>query len=122
MGVAVGDMSLRIAHPLTTIEAAQDKQRFAAIALLIEEWQPQSLVTGLPAHMDGVEHKMSKRCRKFAHKLESRYRLPVTLVDERLSSHCAELALRESGATRTKTRVDQMAAQQILQGYFDELA
>jgi putative Holliday junction resolvase len=122
IGVAVGDADLRIAHPLATIEATQDAKRFAAIAAFIAEWQPALLVVGWPTHLDGAEHEMSKRCRQFARKLENRFKLPTQLVDERLSSRSAELALKESGAARTKTRIDQLAAQQILQSYFDELA
>lgn len=122
IGVAVGDLSMRIAHPLTAIEATQAAKRLDAISDLIEEWRPALLVVGLPSHMNGAEHEMSKRCRKFARRLEQRFRLRTALVDERLSSHAAELSLRESGAAPTKTRIDQLAAQQILQGYFDELA
>ncbi|HMK13896.1 MAG TPA: Holliday junction resolvase RuvX [Burkholderiales bacterium] len=121
IGVAVGDLSLRIAHPLITLEAAQNVQRFNAIAALIKEWQPVLLVVGLPAHMDGSEHEISKLCRRFALRLEQRFKLHTILADERLSSHAAELSLADSGAARDKTLIDQVAAQHILQSYFDEL-
>lgn len=121
-GVAVGDLSVRIAHPLTAIETTHAAQRLDAVTELIEEWRPALLIVGLPSHMNGAEHEMSKRCRKFAQQLEQRFNVRTALVDERLSSHAAGLSLRESGATSTKTRLDQLAAQQILQDYFDELA
>ena len=121
IGVAVGDLTLRIAHPLTTLEATQNERRFNAIAALIKEWQPVFLVVGLPAYMDGSEHEMSRLCRRFALRLEQRFKLRTVLVDERLSSHAAELSLADSGAARIKTRVDQVAAQHILQSFFDEL-
>ena len=120
IGVAVGDMALRIAHPLTTLELAQNEQRFDAIAALIKEWQPALLVIGLPAHMDGSEHEISRLCRSFALRLEQRFKLPTILVDERLSSNAAELSLAESGAPRDRTLIDQVAAQHILQSFFDE--
>ena len=66
IGVAVGDLALRIAHPLITLESTQNEQRFNAIAALIKEWQPVLLVVGLPAYMDGSEHEISRLCRRFA--------------------------------------------------------
>jgi putative pre-16S rRNA nuclease len=120
IGVAVGDLVLRIAHPLVTLESTQNEQRFGAIAALIKEWQPVFLVVGLPAHMDGSEHEISKLCRRFALQLEQRFKLRTVLVDERLSSHAAELALAESGAAHNKMLIDQVAAQHILQSFFDE--
>ena len=90
IGAAVGDTSVGIAHPLATIDAADRKTRYAAIAALIDEWRPARLVVGLPAHMDGTEHELTRLARKFARELEGRFGLPVEFVDERLSSTAAE--------------------------------
>jgi putative holliday junction resolvase len=49
-----------------------------------------------------------------------RFKLPTVLVDERLTSHAAKLSLAESGAARDKALIDQVAAQHILQSFFDE--
>jgi putative Holliday junction resolvase len=121
VGVAVGDLAIGIAHPLATIAASAKDRRYAAIAALIAEWRPALLVVGLPAHMDGTEHEVSRLARKFARELHARFRLPVELVDERLTSDCAAAALRESGVAshKRRDRVDQVAAQHILQDYFD---
>lgn len=121
IGVAVGDLALRIAHPLMTLESKQNEQRFNAIAALIKEWQPVLLVVGLPAYMDGSEHEISRLCRRFALRLEQRFKLCTVLVDERLSSHAAKLSLASTGAARNKSLIDQVAAQHILQSFFDEL-
>jgi putative Holliday junction resolvase len=121
IGVAVGDTAVRIAHPLTTLNAADKQRRFAAIAALILEWRPSQLVVGLPAHLDGTEHELSRLARKFARDLAARFALPVELVDERLTSVAAELSLAAAGVAprKRKSRVDQVAAQEILQDYFD---
>lgn len=121
VGVAVGDTTIGIAHPLTAIIAADKQRRYAAIAALINEWQPTLLVVGLPAHLDGVEHEMSRLARKFARELGGRFGLPVELVDERLTSAVADLSLGEAGVAPRKRKplVDQVAAQQILQAYMD---
>jgi putative Holliday junction resolvase len=124
IGVAMGESLLGIAHPLTTIDAKDSRTRFAAIAALIAEWQPALLLVGLPAHMDGTEHEMSRRCRKFARSLEGRYHVPVQLVDERLTSWEAGETLHQAGVPgkKHKAALDQVAAQLILQSYFDHAA
>ncbi len=124
IGVAMGETLLRQANALTTLEAETNDARFAAISRLIDEWQPTRLVIGLPLSLDGAEHAMTARCRRFANQLHGRFGLPVTLVDERLTSAEADAALREGGLdwkTR-KGQVDALAAQYILQDYFDAAA
>ena len=124
IGVAIGEHLLSIAHPLVTIDEEANDKRFADIAALINEWQPISLVVGLPSYLNGDEHELTQLCRKFARRLEGRFHLPVTLVDERLSSAEASQTLRQTGITgrKQKPMLDQVAAQHILQSYFDRLA
>lgn len=121
IGVAVGESLLGQARPLTVITVAANDERFTAIAKLIAAWQPTLLVVGLPLRMDGAEHDMSARCRRFAHQLEGRFRLPVELVDERLSSVDAEANLAARGIDwRTrKEHLDAAAAAILLQNFFD---
>lgn len=121
IGAAVGEPLTGIAHPLTTLHAADKARRFAAIEALIREWQPARLVVGLPTHMDGAEHALTRLARKFAADLGRRFGLPVELVDERLTSAAAESSLGEAGldARRRKAHVDAVAAQHILQDYLD---
>ncbi|WIM04634.1 MAG: Holliday junction resolvase RuvX [Candidatus Nitricoxidivorans perseverans] len=109
IGVAVGEMMLAHARPLTVIDAEANDARFGAIGRLVGEWQPRRLVVGLPVHPDGAEHEMTARCRRFARQLEGRFRLPVELVDERYSS-CGLSA----------ENIDAEAAAVILQAWFDK--
>jgi putative holliday junction resolvase len=120
LGVAVGDLALRIAHPLETIHAESDRARLDRVARLVEEWRPALLIVGLPAHMDGTEHALSERCRRFAHGLERRFGIESRLVDERLTSHAAGQSLAEAGVRgrRRKEMIDQVAAQHILDTFF----
>lgn len=121
IGVAVGDTLMRIAHPLQTISAESNDVRFAVIGSLIAEWQPAQLVVGLPMHLDGTEHELTLLCKKFARRLEGRFRLPVAMVDERLSSAEASQTLKQAGigGRKQKPMLDQVAAQLILQQYLD---
>ncbi|MBU1264739.1 MAG: Holliday junction resolvase RuvX [Gammaproteobacteria bacterium] len=120
-GVASGDLSIGVAHPLTVIQADSTDARLAAISRLIAEWQPVLLVLGLPTHADGGEHEMTRVARNFARKLESHFKLPVFMVDERHTSTAAEAELHERGihGKKNKALTDAVAAQLILQGFFD---
>jgi putative Holliday junction resolvase len=122
IGVAVGELQLGLAHPLTTISSEKSDQRFQAIAALIAEWKPVLLIIGVPQHLDGSPHEFGLRCERFARQVEGRFGLPTALVDERLTSAAAMQGLRESGIKkgRSKAVLDQAAAQQILQTYLDE--
>ncbi len=122
IGVAVGNTLTRAAHPLATIEDERSDQRFAAISALIAEWQPGTLVVGLPTHADGSEHEMTQRARRFARQLEGRFHLPVEMVDERWTTQAAQSAQDDAGSAGRKGRAlrDQVAAQLILQSWFDE--
>jgi putative Holliday junction resolvase len=121
-GVAVGESSVGIAHPLALITAESKAARMDEIAGLVAEWKPGILVVGLPLSMDGAEHEMTRRCRRFARQLASRFSLPVRMVDERLSSAAAEEALRSAkkGGRKHKLHTHQVSAQIILQSYFDD--
>jgi len=121
-GVAVGESSIGMAHPLALITAEGSAERMEAIAALVGEWKPGCLVVGLPLSMDGGEHELTRRCRRFARQLEARFRLPVRLVAERLSSAAAEEALRAvgKGGRKHKLHAHQVSAQIILQSHFDD--
>lgn len=122
VGVAVGELSLGTSHPLTTITEESNAARLEHVARLVAEWAPVLLVVGLPSHMDGTEHELSARCRRFAKQLEARFGLGVRLIDERLTSRAAELSLDDAGVRRSrqKAMLDQVAAQHILATFFSE--
>ena len=123
IGVAVGEWALRQAHPLTTIRSEANAERFAAIAALIAEWKPALLVVGLPLALDGTPHAMTARSTRFANQLRGRFGLPVDYAEERLSSVEAEGRLRAGGhnAKSAREHVDALAAQIILQCFFERL-
>jgi putative holliday junction resolvase len=91
VGVATGNALTRTATPLTTV-TAQGDARFAAIAALVREWQPEALVVGVPFHPDGAAHANTARARRFARELGTRFGLPVHEVDERYTTTDAERA------------------------------
>jgi putative holliday junction resolvase len=122
IGIAVGNSIVRTTQPLITLHGEQNDVRFAAIAALLKEWQPAALVVGLPCNDDGTPHDMTRLCRRFANRLKGRFNLPTILVDERYTSASASAQLTEMGVRGIKQKplLDQVAAQHILQAYFDE--
>jgi putative Holliday junction resolvase len=76
---------------------------------------------GLPLSLDGSETNVTQLCKKFARRLNGRFNLPVMLIDERYSSVEASDLLKQAGikGRAQKTMLDQVAAQTILQSYFD---
>ncbi len=124
IGVAVGEWQLRQAHPLTTLHGAANAVRFSAIAALIQEWQPTSLVVGRPLALDGTPHALTARCIRFASQLRGRFGLNVDYAEERLSSVAAQDRLRSAGHDQRSARkhLDAVAAQLILQSHFDSIA
>lgn len=113
VGVATGNTVLGQAQALQTLHAMGDA-RFAAIAKLIGEWQPDALVVGVPFHPDGAPHENTQRARRFARQLQGRSGLPVHEVDERYSTVEAQSA----GAHD----LDAAAAAVILQQFLDQQA
>ena len=124
IGVASGEHLLGIAHPLTTLNVESNEDRFNQIAKLVDEWKPSTLVVGLPLTLDGEEHEVTLLCKKFARRLDGRFGLLVVMIDERLSSAEASQSLKEIGISGRKQKpiLDQIAAQVILQSYFDTIS
>ena len=86
MGVAAGQTVTRTAHPIAALRARAGQPDWPALNAILEQWQPERLLVGLPLNMDGTESEMSGLARRFARLLQERYAQPVELVDERLTT------------------------------------
>jgi putative Holliday junction resolvase len=119
IGVAVGQTLTGTASPLTTLISRDGQPDWTAIGRLVAEWQPEALVVGLPYQMDDQEAVVAGRAKRFARQLEGRYRLPVHLADERLTTR---EALRQLGKRGVEDRrlVDALAAQLILETWLSD--
>ena len=116
IGVAMGNTLMRDARALEIIPAGTRDERFARIAALLKEWQPQRIVVGLSLAADGGEQPMTVQCRRFANQIYGRFGLPVVLVDERYSSMIAQSQRK----LKRGEGDDALAAAVILQRYFDD--
>jgi putative Holliday junction resolvase len=120
IGVAVGQDLTRTASALTTLKTRDNIPPWDQISDLVQTWQPQALVVGLPYNKDGSEHAITQAARKFGNQLQGRYQRPVYWVDERLTSHEAERILAERGVRAKREDIDKVAAQLILQSWFEQ--
>jgi putative Holliday junction resolvase len=117
IGVAVGETVTGRARPLGLVPVHRNRPDWTVVTRLIDEWRPGRLVVGLPLTLDGEEQPASDGARRFGRQLEGRYRLPVELVDERLTTRAAREEL--AGAGRWRDPADPVAAQLILEGWLN---
>ncbi len=121
VGVAIGDLRLRIAHPLDTIDCS-DQQRFEEkLKGLLNEWSPSQLIVGMPVDPKGGEHSLSKSVREFGRKVSTIFKSPVVFVNENYTSVEAESFLNSIGlrGISQKKHLDSVAAKTILEDYFE---
>lgn len=121
IGVAIGQDVTGSASPVGVVANRDSGVDHEAIAALIREWRPTSLVVGMPAHADGSPSEIQVPVRAFIDELE-RYGLPIDTVDERYTSVEAERVLKEARAAGTRGRlskemIDSAAAVFIAERY-----
>ena len=104
IGVAIGQDVTGSASPVGVVANRDSGVDHEAIAALIREWRPTSLVVGMPAHADGSPSEIQVPVRAFIDELE-RYGLPIDTVDERYTSIEAERVLKEARAAGTRGRI-----------------
>jgi putative Holliday junction resolvase len=119
IGLAISDELQLLAHPLETI--AFGKKAVARIAAIVRDKNVECVVVGVPKLMSGVAGTAANEVMAFAEKLRGALSCEVAAWDERLTTVAAERALRDAGKKTRATRsyVDQVAAQMILQGFLD---
>lgn len=122
MGLAVSDELGLTARPLATLERTNRRDDLRRLRELIRVHHVRRVVVGLPLHLDGGESDMAAEARRFAARLHKGAGLPVTLVDERLTSWEAEQTGSAPAKTprRRRAQRDQLAAALILRDYLDQ--
>ncbi len=123
IGIAVGQSLTRTATPLADLKARDGIPNWHDIEKIIDEWQPNLLLVGLPLNMDGSFSEIGQRAKKFANRLHGRFGLPIAMADERLSSFEAKGEIIKHTGSRDfkKNNVDSLAAKIILESWFAQL-
>lgn len=124
IGVAVSDLLGLTAQGLTTIIWDENDMTSADAELskIIAEYEVNHIVIGLPRHMNGTVGARGEISEIYANRLRKIHRLPVSLLDERLTTMEAERILIDADVSRKKRKkvIDKMAASIILQNYLDQ--
>ena len=113
IGVAVGQTLTRQATPLTTLKTNDWK----GIQRLLDEWQPQKLVVGLPLSMSGADQEMTASAKRFGRQLEGRFGIATEMVDERLTTREAYQIAIEQQRMKSKQEIDSMSAALITESW-----
>ena len=123
IGIAIGQSLTGTGNPIGSIKAVDGIPKWEEIGMLIEEWQPDIVVVGLPLNMDGTEQEITQRAKKFANRINGRFGVKVATQDERLTTADAKARLFEFGGFKalTKGQVDAMSAVLIIESYFENL-
>ena len=122
IGVAVGQTLAETANPLTVFKARDGIPDWGQIQKILEEWQPDQVLVGLPLNMDGTESEFCTRARKFARRLHGMFGLEVGMVDERLSTFEAKHQQNRRVTSYRDHPVDDLAAVVILQTWLSDPA
>lgn len=122
IGVAIGQSITGTATPLHVLQAKNGQPNWLEIGQLLEEWQPDYLLVGLPLNMDASEQLLTQRARKFSNRLQGRFSISVKMMDERLSSvEAREQLFSVAGFKGLKNNsIDSHAACLILESWFRE--
>ena len=123
VGLALSDPLKIISKPYKTITYTDLDDLFTQIQSIIIEKEVERIVLGLPKGMLGQNTKQTENIYQFAGHLKSVVDIPVSLEDERLSSHSAKKALVQQGIKTgyNKDRIYETAAAIFLQNYLDRM-
>lgn len=126
LGVAVGQTLTRTAMGIAVIPVKALEPDWAQLDALVQRWKPGAFVVGMPYNMDGTESAMTEKAQRFARTVSARYDRHCHSIDERLSTREARAITRENAERigkkyNDRAKVDAMAAQLLLESWFDTL-
>jgi putative Holliday junction resolvase len=121
IGVAVSDPAGSVASPLTVLDARSLASDIGPLARLVEDYEPECLVVGLPLSLSGETGPQAEAVQATAERLAGAVGVPLAYADERLSSAEARRMMSASGLSEKEQRgsVDKVAAALLLQSWLD---
>ena len=124
VGIAISDPEMKVASPIVVLPYQEVISHARSFRMLLEDWEPELLLSGLPFTMQGEEGPQAQWIRGQAEKISENSALPVEFTDERLSSSQAKQSLHAQGLNEKQMRgkVDMVAASMFLQSWLDSKA
>jgi putative Holliday junction resolvase len=125
IGLAITDINKTIAYPYKTIKASESLEKSVDNVLkAIQEHisEIEIIIIGLPLLLKGGMSEMTIEVKEFAKVLQTKIKIPVQFIDERLSSVMAQRHLKENLKLNRKKRskiIDTVSATLILQNFIN---
>jgi putative holliday junction resolvase len=121
IGVAVSDGLRLTAQPLGTVERRSLAADCAAIEKMLETYDVEKVIAGLPLNPKGEEGEQADRVRHFCKRFVAETGRTVEFQDERLTTVQGDRMLIQSGVKRKRRKEvrDRVAAALILQSWLD---
>jgi len=122
IGIAISDELGITAQGFKTLKRRSMEDDLKEIATIIDQFEIEKIVVGLPKNMDGTLGKQAEFVLRWIKVIMDKIQVPVVTWDERLSTVGASKVLLEADLSRRKRKkvIDKLAAVLILQGYLDQ--
>jgi putative Holliday junction resolvase len=119
IGVAIGQEITGTASPLNALKAVDGIPNWDELQVLFDDWKPHLAIVGLPLNMDGSDQHITFAAKKFANRLNAKYRVKVETCDERLTTVDAKAQLFAMGGYKKldKQKIDSVSACLILESW-----
>ncbi|QXW26204.1 Holliday junction resolvase RuvX [Acinetobacter johnsonii] len=120
MGMAVGQSMIESANPLALFPMKDGIPNWDELLKIIQQYQPNLFLVGLPLNMDDTESELSARSRKFARRLRHQTNIETLMVDERLTTREArgELEHYQALGRGKKLAADSIAAALFIESWY----
>jgi putative Holliday junction resolvase len=122
IGVAVGEDFLKKGKALKELSAKNGRPNWNNIKNLLNKWEPEFLIVGLPLNIDGSRQNITKKAENFAYLLKNKFNIFVNLHDERLSTKEARSLIFQKNGFKAlkKEKIHSVAAVIILESWFNQ--
>ncbi|WWO95998.1 MAG: Holliday junction resolvase RuvX [Candidatus Dasytiphilus stammeri] len=123
IGIAIGQNITNTATPLGSLKTINRGPDWQQIKIHLCQWQPDTIIIGLPLNMDGTEQSVTRYTRLFANQIKIRFQIPIQFHDERLTTVEArqQLFLRRGRKALTKDNIDSLSAALILESFLENI-
>lgn len=120
MGVAVGQSTIESSNPLALFPMKDGIPIWENLLKIVNQWQPDLFLVGLPLNMDDSESDLSRRARKFARRLKHQTNIETLMVDERLTTREArdDLEHYQSQGRGKNLAADSLAAALFIDSWY----
>ena len=120
IGIAIGQEITNSSQTFYTVKANEGEPEWTQLDKVVFDWNPKLFIVGDPLNFDGSESDMKEKSDKFSNQIQKKYKIPVKLVDERLTTKEAKERIKEevSMSFRSSADIHQVSAQIILESWF----